>query len=230
LRAVRGVQQMQMLDALDRILRERLPKLMRPESRPRWNSVHVTYHPPRVERLWTQVDDHRLFLHRIYPCEEGDALFHPHPWPSAVQVVSGRYEHQTGIIVAPGFRRGVVRSVLVVGSSYEMKDRRAWHSVRPLDGPSDSIMLVGPLYDPPVEMPHPPTKKQGPLEPDRFEALFEEWRDRIDPSVECGTCGWRGTQDELECYRDGDGRPVEMGHARCPSCFDEDQVMSRRRR
>jgi len=45
--------------------------------------------------------------------------------------------------------------------------------------------------------------------------------------VECGTCGWTGIHHELECYRDEAGNPVEVEYARCPKCFDEDQVYSR---
>ncbi|MEM6989018.1 MAG: hypothetical protein AAF721_00930 [Myxococcota bacterium] len=65
-----------MLGTLHRAI-EALPRLLRePED---WESLHITYHPPRVERLWLQHGSHRIFLHRIYPCEEGDALWHPHP-------------------------------------------------------------------------------------------------------------------------------------------------------
>lgn len=219
-----------MLDMLDRVIQDRLPGLLRPENRHLWGSVHVTYHPPRVERLWVQVDDHRLFLHRIYPCAEGDALFHPHPWPSAVHVVSGCYEHRIGLRAHTADEKKLpvtvelTRGVLRAGSSYEMTNREAWHSVRPLEGPSDSIMLVGPLYDPPVEMPSPPTEKQGPLAPERFDELINRWHDRIDEPVRCGGCGWKGRYSELECFRHEDGRPAEMVHVRCPECFDEDQV------
>ena len=34
-----------------------------------WNSLLVDYHPPVVERLWRQFGDHRIFLHRIHPCD-----------------------------------------------------------------------------------------------------------------------------------------------------------------
>lgn len=215
---------MRMLELLNRIIGEKLPGLFSPASRHEWRSVHVTYHPPRVERLWVQIDyQHRLFLHRIYPCHDEFALFHPHPWPSAVRVVSGRYEHRVGTAGTV-----LVKEVLVPGSEYQMMTRQTWHSVRPLDGPSDSIMLVGEPYKPPVEMPLPPAEKQGPLVPERFEELMAEWHDRFDAPVECGTCGWQGRHSELACYRDDDGAPVEMEHARCPNCFDEDQVMSRR--
>jgi hypothetical protein len=230
--------QMGMLDELDRVIGENLPQLLRPENRHLWRSVHVTYHPPRVERLWMQVDErHRLFLHRIHPCEEKEALFHPHPWPSAVRIVSGRYEMRLSseffpededeTRTGPAWTSEHAKMILGPGSVYEMTDRQGWHSVRPLDGPSDSIMLVGPLYEPTVEMPSPPTEKQGPLAPKRVEELMSTWHDRIDQPVECYGCGWKGRHSELECYRNDDGCPVEMEHVRCPNCFDEDQVGSR---
>jgi hypothetical protein len=57
-----------------------------------WNTLDINYHHPRVERLWTQIGDSRLMLHVIHPCETSDALYHPHPWPSAMHVLSGTYE------------------------------------------------------------------------------------------------------------------------------------------
>lgn len=57
-----------------------------------WNTIDVNYHHPRVERLWTQVGEFRLMLHVIHPCETSNALYHPHPWPSAMHVLSGKYE------------------------------------------------------------------------------------------------------------------------------------------
>lgn len=158
--------------------------------RDEWKSVHVTYHAPRVERLWIQHGTFRVFLHRIYPCEPGESLFHPHPWPSAVRVVSGRYEHLLAADRADPFfedsvgadpQHGPVlsRAILSAGSEYEMVERTAWHSVRPLGGFSDSIMVTGTPYATSVAMPRPPTEKQGPLSPERFDALFQRWLDRM---------------------------------------------------
>lgn len=159
-----------MLDLLHKAIDE-LPSLLgSPEG---WESVDVTYHPPRVERLWRQWGKNRIFLHRIYPCHKEYALWHPHPWPSAVRVVTGRYEHRTG--EAGGWR---VKSVLVAGCEYEMRCD-AWHSVRPLHGPSDSVMVTGQPFIPKVEMPLPPPKKQGPLSPERFNELFDTWSVRF---------------------------------------------------
>ena len=48
---------------------------MKPEI---WNTLDVDYFPPRVERVWTQVDEnHRLFIHVIHPTTE-PCLFHKH--------------------------------------------------------------------------------------------------------------------------------------------------------
>jgi hypothetical protein len=224
-----------MLDLLRHAIRD-LPDLMR--DRAPWSSIDVTYHAPRVKRIWRQWGENRILLHRIYPCEPGEALFHPHPWPSAVRIVSGRYEMRVSSLFhdedgqyeqeGPAWTSEHVRLVLGAGSEYEMIDRNGWHSVRPLDKPSDSVMVTGPVYEPKIRMPLMPPTKQEPLEPTEFDALFGEWRDRLDPPVECGTCGWRGRRDELECYRDDHGRPVEQEYVRCPHCFDEDQVWSRR--
>jgi hypothetical protein len=210
-----------MLAVLRDVLVRYLPGLL--ASREGWNSVHVLYHPPRVERLWIQHGNVRVFLHRIYPCDPGDSLFHPHPWPSAVRIMSGRYEHliaSVGNRAQPDHGPVLNRAILVAGAEYQMTHPDAWHSVRPLDGPSDSIMVTGPMYSPPTVMPSPPTEKQGPLTQERFEALLEMWRDRIDNPVGCGTCGWEGRHHELVRYEG------ESPHVRCPMCMDEDQVCS----
>lgn len=177
-----------LLETLHYIIKEELLSLyLTPEFRHEWNSLHVTYHPPRVERLWIQWgSNHRLFLHRIHPCEKGEALFHPHPWPSAVHIVRGRYEMGiagTSIIdepligeEGPAWDAEHARVILGSGSSYEMTEPQGWHYVRPLDAPVDSIMLTGAPYNPPVKMPQPPTTKQEPLSPERFEVLWDRFQ------------------------------------------------------
>jgi hypothetical protein len=108
-----------------------------------WQSLHVDYHPPTVDRLWTRWGEYRLFLHRIHPCAPGEALFHPHPWPSAMRVLDGEYE------MAVGFGQGMAeppfaaRMVARGDFRYEMTHPDAWHYVRPIGGPTLSIMVTG---------------------------------------------------------------------------------------
>jgi len=118
-----------------------LPELLRDELA--WQSVLVDYHPPKVDRLWQSWRGYRIFLHRIYPCGPGQALFHPHPWPSAMRVLEGEYE------MAVGFGAGMVEPpvaalVMVRGDfRYEMTHQDGWHYVRPVGRPTLSVMVTG---------------------------------------------------------------------------------------
>lgn len=118
-----------------------LPALL--EDAAAWNSLHIDYHPPVVERMWRPWRDVRVSLHRIHPCAPGEALLHPHPWPSAILVVSGTYE--MGVTYGAGTLAPPLASkvVLAPGSRYEMIDPDGWHYVRPLGAPSLSLMVTG---------------------------------------------------------------------------------------
>lgn len=126
-----------------------------------WESLGVRYEKPAVERLWRQVGDLRVSLHRIQPCEAGEAFFHPHPWPSAMLVVSGGYE--TGVGYGAGVEPPPVAQTfwLPPGTCYEMVDRDAWHYVRPLGGTSLSVMVSGVPWN--REMPKVPGEPPQPL-------------------------------------------------------------------
>jgi hypothetical protein len=118
-----------------------LPALLLDEGA--WRSLYVDYHPPTVERLWRDWKEYRISLHRIHPCPPGEALFHPHPWPSAMRILSGEYE------MAVGYGKGetpppVAALMIAAGDfRYEMTDPDAWHYVRPLRGPTMSLMVTG---------------------------------------------------------------------------------------
>jgi hypothetical protein len=111
-----------------------------------WKSLNIDYHPPHVERLWCQLGNYRLYLHFIHACEREEALFHPHPWPSAIHVLEGQYE------MGMGFGEGIEKpevftTILTKGDMYyEMPHRDGWHYVRPLSVCS-SIMLTGEPWD-----------------------------------------------------------------------------------
>lgn len=153
-----------MLEVLARVEGE-LPQLLLDEAG--WQSVDVDYHPPRVERLWRRWGDHRVYLHRIHPCGREDALFHPHPWPSAMRVLEGEYE------MAVGFGAGTtlppVAALMVTRGDfrYEMTHPDAWHYVRPLGAPTLSVMVTGRPWD--REAP----RSEKPLHPLRPEAAAE---------------------------------------------------------
>jgi len=130
-----------MLDVLRRLERE-LPALLADGDA--WAGLFIDYHPPTVERLWRRWGEHRISLHRIHPCAEGEALFHPHPWPSAMRVLEGEYE------MAVGYGEGeeappVAAKMILSGGElrYEMTDPDAWHYVRPIGGVSWSVMVTG---------------------------------------------------------------------------------------
>lgn len=108
-----------------------------------WESLSIDYHPPRVERLYANLTGGlRVMLHRVHPCEPDKALWHSHPWPSAVMLLNGTYEHGTGFVDRNGLHCNA-RHILNAGACYEITDPLAWHYVRPLDEPAYSVMLVG---------------------------------------------------------------------------------------
>lgn len=135
-----------MIDKLKQIEDKLLLDLLsKPEL---WNSLLIDYHPPIVERVWTQLGNYRLMLHFIQPCEAKDALFHPHPWPSAIHVLHGAYE--MGLGFGPGLVDPAKMGTIFVengGMYYDLTHIDSWHYVRPIDGPCASIMLIGPKWD-----------------------------------------------------------------------------------
>jgi hypothetical protein len=133
-----------MLDVLEAAERE-LPALLRDEGG--WNSVYIDYHPPTVERLWRKWGAYRIYLHRIHPCPRGEALFHPHPWPSAMRILSGEYEMAVGY--GKGEQAPPIAALMIAAGDfrYEMTDPDAWHYVRPIGAPAMTLMVTGPPWD-----------------------------------------------------------------------------------
>jgi hypothetical protein len=161
-----------MLDVLREVESE-LPVLLRDEAS--WKSVFIDYHPPTVERLWLPWRDYRVCLHRIYPCAPGEALFHPHPWPSVMRILSGEYE------MAVGYGKGespppIAALMIAAGDfRYEMTDTDAWHYVRPLRVPTMSLMITGKPWDRPAPT---ASKLLRPLKPEQCAGIFAFFRER----------------------------------------------------
>lgn len=129
-----------MLSALERV-EAQLPDLLRqPEV---WRSLDVTYHPPRVERVYTDFEELRISLHCIHPCSKDEALFHPHPWPSSMRLLTGQYEMGVGFGSGQSEPPRASTIVLSAGSTYEMVDPDSWHYVRPLNEAVMTLMVTG---------------------------------------------------------------------------------------
>jgi len=115
-----------------------------------WNTLDVNYHPPRVERLYRNFEDGRVFLHCIHPCEPDEALVHPHPWPSAMLVLSGTYRTRVGY--APGLQEPIMVYESMVTAwpktdyRYVMDHPDGWHAVMPEGGPVYTVMVTGPKW------------------------------------------------------------------------------------
>lgn len=141
------------------LVEEELPELLEFED---WNSTHVTYEPPEVRRLWRQWGEFRIFLHEIRYCDPGEALYHPHPWPSIVKIVDGGY--RMGMGFGPGLDPPPIATTawLPLGTVYEMNHRDGWHYVAPTQL-AWSIMVTGKPWV--REMPRADRPKQNPLEP-----------------------------------------------------------------
>jgi hypothetical protein len=162
------VQKGEMIQKLFR-MEEMLPGLLR--QRALWRSLDVDFNQPRVERVWAQVNDLRVSLHRIHPCD--DPLFHGHPWPCAVRVSTGSYEMAVGY-GPPGDPPPEAATILIgPGSVYEMADMDSWHYVTPIGSPSLSLMVSGRPWGlrGPV-----PDRELGPLTPEAASEILGLFR------------------------------------------------------
>jgi hypothetical protein len=150
-----------------------LPTLLQDEQI--WQSLYVDYHPPTVERLWTAWNGYRVYLHRIHPCAREQALFHPHPWPSAMRVLEGEYEMAVGFGAGTQAPPVAARMISRGDFCYEMTHPDGWHYVRPLGAATLSVMVTGqpwardtPKSDRPLH----------PLRPEQVEELLHLFRGR----------------------------------------------------
>lgn len=123
-----------------------------------WKSYHIKHDDPEVWRLWLQLGEIRLYLHKIFACS--DPFLHVHPGSSIVKCLKGGYMHTTAM------HNGLISDILnlqpeqlddfstkltkqttliVPGSVYEMTDIRHFHSVKAANV-SWSVMIMGLPY------------------------------------------------------------------------------------
>ncbi len=135
------------------------------------HTMFIDYHKPYVKRIWVQHDDLRIYLHEIDPCgESSEALYHPHPWKSAVKILKGHYEMGIGHSSTDEIPKTDCKLILPQGSVYEMIEEDAWHYVNPLDGPIFSLMITGERNQ--RKMPVEPMKEFRKLTDDEFEKMI----------------------------------------------------------
>ena len=164
-----------------------LTRLLR-EPNDSWNTMDVDYHPPHVERVWKQVNPScRVMLHRIHQCNEDEALWHGHPWPSAVSIVSGMYRQSVGYMdvsigeePSEGKIVTLCRTTLRQGSHYEMCDTSTWHRVYPISRECLTIMITGLPYAKNLVQPSlvTPSERQGPLSDKARDEILDEFKRR----------------------------------------------------
>ncbi len=127
-----------------------------------WTSMFVDYEEPFVERLWTpfqyEGQVYRILLHRLHVTTLSQALFHPHPWPSAMRILRGAYRMRFGVSSTEEAPPVVLEQYLKAGCTYEMAHPDGWHSVAPVTDETYTLMVTGKPWDRPS--PKPPTEQR----------------------------------------------------------------------
>lgn len=138
-----------------------------------WSSLDVDYHPPRVERLFMNLEDgYRLYLHCIHGTKD-DCLYHKHNWPAALKQVHGSYEmgitySEEEISSSQAHRLPTIAKFIIhEGTYYEMTQTDALHYVRPITPFSLSIMLTKEKYPEHIIRPEANTRELNPLSESR---------------------------------------------------------------
>lgn len=127
-----------------------LPDLIKhPEK---WDSLIINRRKPFTYRAFHifkggEFDGIRVCLHKFDPCDEVEAFFHPHPWPSAMMVLVGQYKMRVGGDDDLNCSKPSIFAELILapGSQYSMADPGGWHSVQPLET-CYSVMVNGPPW------------------------------------------------------------------------------------
>ncbi len=147
-----------------------LPSLLEDDG---WQSLFIDYEHPFVERLWRPWQEGRLSLHAIHPCAPEQALYHPHPWASAMRLKGRGYRMRVGS--GPGLVPPPVAAEIVLPpeTAYAMADIDGWHAVCPEGGIAYSVMVTGAPWGRPAPKSAQPLRT---LTPGRIGELKEVFR------------------------------------------------------
>lgn len=164
----------------------------------KWNTVFINDKKPITERCWIQLGNYRLNLHFIHKCEVSNDLYHSNDCPSAMHILSGKYEmglalnhccgHKEMELVRSG-NGGTLKYIGIEEGSkhlmyikeicklemngdnyYEMLDPNGWHYVRPMGDVCATIVLTGKSWETELEK----TGKLEPLPPNK-KAIMLQW-------------------------------------------------------
>lgn len=141
-----------------------------------FHSMYIDYEPPIVERIWFQLGDDRVYLHKIHKAKNFQTLYHPHPWKSAIRIVEGSYEMGVGHSATDETPPTDCLLVLKQGSAYTMFEQDAWHWVNPITDFVYSLMITGERFN--RKMPVEPEKKFNELTSEQFKdiiAVFQNY-------------------------------------------------------
>jgi hypothetical protein len=131
-------------------------------QRPDFKTTKILHDDPEVWRVWWQLWEIRVALHKIFPCVEGECFFHPHPWPSTVRCLKWGYNHR--LWVYNGLKEDIERlkpedieqfsnwlvpfdTTVRAGDLYLMPDIRQFHQVSTPEI-NYSLMIIGTPYFP----------------------------------------------------------------------------------
>lgn len=118
-----------------------LPSLIvKPEV---WDSLIVNRRKPNTYRVFTKIGDYRVCLHKFNTCDIHEAFRHPHPWPAAFMILSGKYKMWLGQSIDQKTQPfDVSEQIMTKYSSYEIVNPLTWHSIIPLEE-TYTVMING---------------------------------------------------------------------------------------
>lgn len=133
-----------MIEILQKLIPEVFDSINRGDH---WDSLVINRRKPWTYRVFRQFGDYRVCLHAFDECMQDEAFPHPHPWPGAFLMLRGSYMHNIGFSTdlqsQPIFHfKEIVRPY----STYEITDRRTWHTVQPLER-TYTVMVNGKPWD-----------------------------------------------------------------------------------
>jgi hypothetical protein len=135
-----------MIERLQELIPQIIQSLDAPEE---WDSLIINKRKPHTYRVFRQFGNERVCLHGFAPCESTECFAHPHPWPGAFLMLRGSYIHRIGCSTDLESTPSLLyREIIRPYSTYEILDRRIWHSVQPLEW-TETIMVNGEPWESP---------------------------------------------------------------------------------